>query len=418
MHLWIRARKALGLLLAAGALLIWINASLAANDQPIKIGFLVPLSGVAAGSGPDLLNGMKLFLDENHNQLAGRPVQLVIENDESSAAAAIGKMHKLVEDDKVDILAGLILSNMALAAAPKADAYHVPLVLPLSAADDLTKRKRYKWVIRTGWSSSQPAHPFGEYVYNKLHYKKVAVLGVDFPMAWEMVGGFQRTFEECGGKIVQKIWAPLGFKDFKDPISHLTKDADAIFVMSAVDSADIIAHQIKQYGPPLPIIGGGPSYDETTIHNVGDVTAGAITPFHYSAVLDRPEMKRFNAAYRKKFNQEPGQFAESAYVAGMVIKSALDSLHGDTSDKEKLLAALKHVDVPDAPRGPIKMDEYGNPIENVYVRRVQKMNGHLENVVIDTFPHVSQFWKWDPAEFLKQPPYTRDYPPCKNCTEK
>jgi branched-chain amino acid transport system substrate-binding protein len=428
-----RAKKALALFATAGVMLVGANVSLAAapdnaatkktaaagaNHQPIKIGFLTPLTGVAAGSGPDLLNGFKLFLEENHNQLAGRPIQLIVENDESSAATAVGKIHKLVEDDKVDILAGMILSNMAYAAAPKVEAYQVPLVLPLSAADDLTKRKHYKWVIRTGWSASQPAHPFGEYVYNKLHYKKVAILGVDFAMSWEQVGGFQRSFEESGGKVVQKVWAPLGFKDFKEPISHLSKDADAIFVMSAVDSADIIAKQIKQYGPKLPIIGGGPSYDETIFSTVGDDALGAITPFHYSAVLDRPEMKRFNASYRKMFKSEPGQFAESAYVSGMVIKAALEAVHGNVGDKEKFLSALKHADIPDAPRGPIKMDEYGNPTENVYVRQVKKVNGHLENVVIDTFPHVSQFWKYDPAEFLKQPAYSKDYPPCKYCADK
>jgi branched-chain amino acid transport system substrate-binding protein len=387
----------------------------AGSKAPIKIGFLAPLTGVAAQGGPDLVNGIKLFFEQNHYQIAGRKVELIIENDESSAATAVGKIHKFVKDDKVNILDGMILSNMAYAVAPVVDQYQVPMVFPISASDDLTKRKHYRWIVRTGWSASQPAHPFGEYVFKKLGYKKVVTLGVDYAMAWEMIGGFQRTFEEAGGKVIQKIWAPLGFRDFSQYIKQIRPDADAIFTITAVDSADIVAKQIKEFGPKLPIIGGGPSYDETTLHNVGDPTLGAITTYYYSAALDRPEMKKFMEAYRAKYGVDPGLFAEGAYVSGMWIKKALEAVHGDAENKEQLLAALKKVELPNAPRGPMKMDEFGNPIENIYIRKVEKKDGRLENVVIETFPKVSQFWKYNPEAFLKQPPYSRDYPPCRYC---
>jgi branched-chain amino acid transport system substrate-binding protein len=393
-------------------------ASKSGGKGPIKIGFLSPLTGVAAPGGQDLINGMQLFLDQIHHRVAGREVQLIVENDESSAATAAAKIKKLVEQDHVAVLDGIILSNMAYAAVPFVERYQVPMIFPISAADDLTKRKHSHWVIRTGWSASQPAHPFGEYAYKTMGYRRVAVLGVDYPMAWEFVGGFQKTFEEAGGKVVQKIWAPLGITDFTRYIKEIRPDADAVFLMTAVGAADIIARQIKEIGPHLPIIGGGPSYDEATLQAVGDPTLGAVTAFYYSGALDTPANVRFQKAFKEKFGMHPGQYAEAAYVSGMWIKKAIEAINGDVEDRPKFLAALQKVELSDAPRGPLKMDGYGNPIQDIYIRKVAKVGGELVNKVVFRYPKVSQFWKYNPEDFLKQPPYSRDYPPCKYCTEK
>ncbi|HTU00272.1 MAG TPA: hypothetical protein VMG58_00600, partial [Candidatus Sulfotelmatobacter sp.] len=108
-------------------------------------------------------------------------------------------------------------------------------------------------------------------------------------------------------------------------------------------------------------------------------------------------------------------YSEGTYVAGLIMKEALQAIGGDIEDGTKFLAAVRKVDLSDVPRGPMKFDDYGNPIENIYVRKVEKVNGRLQNTVIQTFPNVSQFWKYKPEDYLKNPVYSRDYPPCTHC---
>jgi len=142
---------------------------------------------------------------------------------------------------------------------------------------------------------------------------------------------------------------------------------------------------------------------------------GVITPLHYSAALQTPANKKFAAAYEAKYKQIPSYYSEGTYVAGVALKAALEATGGDIENVDRFLGALRRVDLSDAPRGPMRFDEYGNPIMNIYVRKVERVNGRLQNSVIHTFPNVSQFWTYKPEEFLKNPVYSRDYPPCKAC---
>jgi branched-chain amino acid transport system substrate-binding protein len=386
------------------------------RTAPIRIGFLTPLSGVAGETGKDLLDGFRLYLDLHGGKMARRKVDLLIENDEANMATARTKVKVLVEEEKVDLIAGLLLAHVALAVAPLSDKYGVPMVDAVAAPDELTQRKHPEWLIRTSYTSSQPAHPFGEYAFKKLHYKRVVTFGLDFPYAWEQIAGFQKSFEEAGGQIVQKIWAPLGFTDFREYISNIRPDADAVFIVTTSDAAVAVAKQYVELGAKLPIIGGGTSTDEVILRHLGKESVGAVTAQSYSAALDERPCQQFVAAYRQRHGGlAPGLYAEGGYTAAMWIDKAINNLHGDVSDKKKLLEALKTVELKDSPRGFLKLDSRSNPIEPIYVRRVEMVNGKLVNKVIDKFPNVSQFWKWDPDEYLRQPPYGKDYPPCTHC---
>ena len=285
------------------------------------------------------------------------------------------------------------------------------------AADDLTQRKRSPYIVRVGWASSQPSHPFGKWVYDNLKYKRIAVIGYDFAFGWEVVAGFQRTFEEAGGQIVQKLWPPLGTADFAPYISQLKRDADAVFAQFSGADALRFAKQYDEAGlkAKLPLIGGGTFTDEHVLRTMGDEVLGVITPLHYSAALENAANKKFAQAYEAKFKQVPSYYSEGTYVAGLVLKAALEATGGDIESADKFLAALRKVTLTDIPRGPIRFDDFGNPIMNVYVRKVERVGGRLQNTVIHTFPNVSQFWTYKPDEYLKAPAYSRDYPPCKHC---
>ena len=395
----------------AGSESVW------AQKGPIKIGVITAMTGGAAQIGKDMTNGITMWLDENNQTIAGRKVEVIVEDSQGQPNVALTKLQKLVESDRVHILVGEIFAHIGYAMAPKVEEYRIPMLYPVIAADDLTQRKPAKWIVRTGWASSQPSHPFGEYVAKTLGYKRIAVIGMDYAFGWEVVGGFQKTFEENGGQIIQKLWAPLNTTDFAPYLSQIRRDADAVFALMVSISASRFPKQYQDAGlkAKLPLIGGGTTFDEFVLPSLGDEAIGGITPLIYSAALDTPVNKRFVAEYRKKYGKVPSYFSETSYTSTRWIADAAKAIGGDVENREKFLEALRKVEIPDAPRGPIKLDTYGNPIQNIYIRKVEKKDGELWNTVVHTYPAVSQFWKYKPDEFLKQPVYDRNYPPCKHC---
>jgi len=399
------------LVLAAGTL------PAAAQKGPIKIGVIAPMTGGAAQAGKDMTNGLQMWLDENGNQMAGRKVEVIIEDSQGQPNVALTKLQKLVERDKVNVLVGELFAHIGYAMAPKVDEYRIPMLYPVIAADDLTQRKPAKWVVRTGWASSQPSHPFGEYAAKTLGYKKIVAIGIDYAFGWEVIGGFQKTFEENGGQIIQKLWAPLGTTDFAPYLSQIKRDADAVFALMVAQSSLRFPKQYQDAGlkGKFPLIGGGTTFDEFVLPSLGDEAIGGMTPLQYSAALDTPINKRFVAEYRKKYGKVPSYFSETSYTSTRWIAEAAKAVGGDVENREKFLEALRKVEIPDSPRGPVKLDAHGNPIQNIYIRKVERKDGELWNTVVHTYPAVSQFWKYPPEEFLKQPVYDRNFPPCKHC---
>ena len=216
--------------------------------------------------------------------------------------------------------------------------------------------------------------------------------------------------------MVHKLWPPLGTADFAPYLSQLRRDVDAIYAVFSGEDALRFGKQFAEAGlkEKLPLIGGGTFTDEHVLRVQGDEVLGVVTALHYSAALATPANKKFAAAYEAKFKQVPSYYSEGTYVGGIALKAALEATAGNVEDRDRFLAALRRAsETTDDPRGPIKLDEYGNPTENVYIVRVDKVAGRLQNTVIHTYPMVSQFWTYKPDEFLKTPPYDRAYPPVK-----
>ena len=407
----------LGVLLLVLALLV-PGIAPAQSRPPIKIGFLTDLTGIAAQPAKDMVNGLTMYLDEIGHQMAGRKVEVIVEDTQARPDVTLTKLRKVVEHDKVHIVAGVLFGHLGYAVAPKVEEYRIPTLITVAASDDLTQRLKYKWVVRTGWASSQPSHPFGEYVAKTMGHKKVVVIGSDYAFAWEVVGGFQKTFEENGGQVVQKLWVPLGAMDLAPYISKIRRDADAVLTMVAGASTLQFFRQYQEAGlkGKIALIAGGPAVDEALLPAMGDEVIGTVSPLIYSGALDTPANRRFVKDYRAKFGKVPSYFAETNYTSGRWINEAVKSLNGNVEDREALIAALRKVEIADAVRGPVKLDPSGNPIQNVYIRRVERnKDGELQNTVILTIPAVSQFWKYGADEFLKQPVYAREFPPCKAC---
>jgi branched-chain amino acid transport system substrate-binding protein len=402
------------LLLAVAGILVAGDAD---AQGPIKIGFISPLTGAIAAAGKDMYTGCELYWQESGWQMAGRKVEVILEDNEGNPATALVKLRKLVENDHVNMVAGVILSNVAYALVPYIEAQEIPTMYPINSADDLTQRKRPKWLIRTGFSAGGNMHPFGEYAAKVLGYKKVVTVGLDYAFGWETVGGFHKSFEDNGGQVVQKLWVPLNVQDYSPYLSQIKKDADAVFVVALGRWTLLFAQQYAASGlrGRIPLIAGGTYTDEHVLPQLGDESIGVVSAHHYSASLDTPANKRFRAAFEKAYNRIPSFYSENCYTGARIIDEAVRTIGGKVEDRAAFMAALRKVQITDAARGPVQMDAYGNPTQNIYIRKVERVGGKLQNTVIYTYPAVSQFWKYNPEEFLKQPVYSRDFPPCRHC---
>ena len=385
----------------------------AQDKEPIKIGFFAPLSGFAAQTGKDMLSGLELYLKEQGGTVAGRKIELITEDTEAKPAVALTKVRKLVEKDGVHVLMGGLLASTGYALQPYVDGKQIPTLYPVMSPDDLTQRKRAKWIVRTGWSSSLPSHPFGEYAYNELGLRKIVTIGYDYAFGWEVVGGFQKTFEDAGGKIVQKIWVPVGNRDYAPFLPQIDKDADAVFALMFGAGALQFVKQFEEFGlkDKFALLGGGTTTDEHVLPSMGDEAIGIVTALHYSAAIDTPANKKFADAFREFAGKSASYYSEALYTGGRWAVAAMEAIDGNVEDRDAFLAALQNQQLTDVPRGPLKIDDYGNPIENVYIRKVEKVDGELQNTVIKTYPDVSQFWTYGPEKFLAQPVYDRSFPP-------
>jgi branched-chain amino acid transport system substrate-binding protein len=386
---------------------------LAQSGEPIRVGLLAAKTGPLASGGIDMDIALTMFLKERDNTLAGRKVELIVADTAGVPATARTKAQELVEKDKVHCLIGPLAAFEALAIADYITEKQMP-TLGVAAAEDMTQRHPSPWFVRATSTSAQSAYPLADYASKELKYKKIVTIADDFAYGHEMCAGFQRAFEDSGGKIIQKIFTPLATPDYGSYVAQV-KSADAIFLGTAGSNGFRFLRQFIEYGlkDKMAVIGGMTALDESVLRNMGDEALGILTTSWYSAELDNPLNKVFASAFRKQTKYDPGFYAASTYVSGAVLEAALKATKGNVEDKKALVAAIRGSNA-NTVRGLVKFDELGNVIGNVYIRKVTKVGGRLVNSVIKTYPDVSQFWTYDKTAFLKNPVYSRDYPPAKN----
>jgi branched-chain amino acid transport system substrate-binding protein len=402
--------------LAAMAVAAGLAAPSAAESRPVRVGFLTVASGPLAAGGRQLEEGIKLFLKQHHDTLAGRKIDLIMADTAGRPAQAKTKTRELVERDHVDVILGPLAAFEALAINSYIEKVQVPIISDSAAAEDLTQRKRNPWFVRAVATAAQPNHPLGAYAAKVLKYKRMAIIADDFAYGHEGAAGFQRAFEDNGGEIVQKLWPPLNATDYGTFIAQIKPDVDAVYAGFAGANGLRFVKQYAEYGLKnrVPLLASMTTVDEGILKNMGDEAIGVMSTGWYSAAIDTPENKKFVAAVRKAYGADPGYYTMGAYLAGMFLENALEAVHGKVEDKAAFMKALRSVKLKDSPLGPVALDTYGNPVFNIYIRKVEKQDGHLMNAVIHTYPSVSQFWTYDPKKFLAEPVYSRDYPPAKH----
>ena len=417
-----RGRGRLKLLALAAALLMagamGLGRGTASADE-LRIGFLAPMTGIFAQVGADMRNGFQMYLDEHHNNFHGATVKFIVEDTQAKPPVNVQKADKLVRQDKVHMFIGGLLASSGYALAPVSTREKTIYIVPVAAADDLTQRQHFPYLIRTGWTSSQPTHPFGQWACDK-GYKRIAAIGADYAFGYEVIGGFQKAFEDCGGKIVQKIWAPLGTKDFGPFLPQIKRNVDAVFTLMVGPMSLQFPKQYKAAGLNMPLLGGGTSADEFSLPFMDDSSIGYTTALQYSAALDTPKNIAFVKKYRKLYGKVPSYYSETNYTTAEWIDEVMKRTGGKWPGTEKFIEIFKSIKL-DSIRGPVSLDDQLNPIENIYIRTVERKknfgypDAELWNTVVKTYPNVTQYWTYGKEQFLKQPVYSRDFPPCKYC---
>ena len=394
-------------------------ASAAASAKPagsaaagILAGLLVPTTGNAAASGQDMVNGWNLYWKQNPS-ISGRTVQTAQEDTASDPTVALNKAHLLVEQRKVTFLIGPLLANEGLAVADYAKTVGIPTFEPIVSADDLTQRHRIDNVVRiAGWTSSQGTHPFGEWAYDQ-GYRKVVTICTDYAFGQEKCGGFAQTFTGKGGQIVAQLWNPLNTPDFSSYLTQIPgKSPDAVFALQVGADAPRFMKQWGDFGfkTKFPLLGGEVLTDASLLRSMGSEAEGVISEGHWAEGRDDKSTQDFVKTYMEAYNQLPSYYAGAMYSAAEWIAKSGEQVGGKLEDSKAFLDAVKKLTLPNSVLGPLKLDEYGNPVYNIYIRKVEKRpDGKLWNVPIKTYENVSQFWTYKPEDYLKQPVYSREF---------
>ena len=381
-----------------------------AQSEPARIGLLTVKTGPLAQGGNQMEQGITLFLKDRNNALAGRKVDLVVADTGGNPAGAKTKAQELVERDKVDVIVGPLAAFELLAISEYIAEAKVPM-LSLAAADDMTQRKPNPWFIRASATSSQCCHPLGDYAAKELKLKAAATITEDFAFGYEQCGGFERVFEDLGGKVALKLWPPLVTADYTPYLAQI-KDVDCVWTGFAGSNPLKFTKQYADMGMKFPVLGGWTAFDDALLKSFGDEALGTISAAFYSTELDTPSNKTFIAGMQRDYQTLPGGYAAGTYINGMVIEAALQKTGGKT-DKQALIEALRGVALTDTPRGPFHFDHLGNVVGNVFIRKLEKKRDKLVNTIVKTYPDVSQFWTYDEAKYLTAPVYTRDAAPVK-----
>jgi len=402
----------IGLLLAALAAL---PSGAFAQSENLRVGFLTVRTGPLAAGGRQMEEGINLLLKERNWAFAGRKVDIIFADTAGQPALAKTKTQELVEREKVHVIIGPLATFEALAIDGYMLESKTPLITPTSAAQmDLAQQKKSDYVIHVYGTAAQPMHVLGDYAAKKLRLKRIATIADDFTYGHEGTAGFHHVFEDDGGRIVQKLWPPLNVADYGSYVGQLKPNIDGVYAGFAGSNPLRFLRTYKEYGLNKPVFGNPTLVDEGILKNMGDEALGVYSASWYTVDRNTPDNKRFVQAIQAEYKVTPGFYTAGTYTAGLWLEEAMKAVKGRFENRAAFVKALHNVRLNHGPMGPIRLDEYGKPILNIYIRKVERKDGQLVNTTIDEVKNVSQFFTYDPKTFLASPLYGRDVPPAKN----
>jgi len=413
------SRRALLAGSAAGAAvaLTRFPAPAIAQAEPFRLGLLTVKTGPLAQGGIQMEQGVLTYLKDANYMIGGRKVDFISADTGGNPAGTKTKAQELIERNKVDVILGPLAAFELLAISDYIKEQKMP-TLSLAAADNLTQRQPNPFLLRASACSSQAMHPMGHYAATELKLKRVVTVSEDFAFGYEQMGGFQAAFAQDGGCVVNKLWPPLVTPDYTPYVAQIS-DCDGVCQGFAGSNPLRFMKAYASAGLKYPVVTGETGGDDALLKSFGEEAIGLVSCCPYTLDLESAANQRFVDGMMKNYDVIPGFYAAGLYVNCQVIDAALKAVGGNASDKEKLMTALRAVQLKDTPRGEIKFDHFGNVVGDFYVRRLgtegAKYGLKYWNKTIKTYKNVSQFWTWPEQEFLAHPVYSRDYPPLAKC---
>ena len=354
-------------------------------ENTVKIGLLVPLTGPFTPTGKQLVAGARLYMQQHGDIVAGKKIELIVKDDTGNADMTKRLAQELVVNDKVSLLAGFGLTPGALATAPIASEAKIPEVVMMAATSIITQRSPY--IVRTSFSVPQTTIPLANWaVANGI--KTVVTVVSDYAPGIDVETAFKQRFEAAGGKVIESLRVPLSSNDFAPALQRVA-DAkpDALMGFVPAGVGPIFIRQFVERGldkSGIKFIAEGSLTEDDIVNQIGDAAIGIITTHHYSAAHDSPENKSFVAAFKKaNGGMRPNLMAMQSYDGMHLIYEALKKTQG-SANGDDLLAAMKGMSWV-SPRGPITIDpETREVIQDIYIRKVERVNGELYNVEFAT----------------------------------
>jgi branched-chain amino acid transport system substrate-binding protein len=365
-----------------------------ADDAVVTVGLILPMTGPSASTGKQERAGADLYIAQHGDAVAGKKLALIVKDDTGAADVTKRLAQDLIGNDHASVLMGFGLTPLALAVAPLSAEAKVPQIVTAAATAMITEKSPY--IVRTSFTLPQASAPMADWCL-KNNIKKVVTIVSDYGPGVDAEKWFGDTFKKGGGEIAEAIRVPLKNPDFSPFLQRVKDDApDAVFVFVPSGFGAIFMKQFVERGldkSGIKLIGTGDVTDDDLLADIGDSALGAVTTHHYSVAHDSPENKAFVAAFEKaNGGMRPNFMAVAAYDGMALIYHALETTKGAT-DGDSLLAAMKGASWT-SPRGPVLIDPATRDIvQNIYVRRVEKVDGQLYNVEFATIPAVKDPYK-------------------------
>jgi branched-chain amino acid transport system substrate-binding protein len=356
-------------------------------EDTIRIGLILPMTGPFASTGKQIAAGASLYMQQNGDKVAGKKVELIVKDDTGTADVTKRLAQELIVNDKVTAIAGFGLTPLALATAPIATQAKTPMIVMSAATAIITERSPF--IVRTAQVVPQISAPFGTWVAQQ-GMKKVVTIVTDYGPGHDVEKWFSEAFKAAGGQ-VENMRVPLqnpDFAPFLQRAADAKPDALLVFVPSGVGTQ--FMKQFAERGLDkggIRLIGTGDVTDDDILNAMGDVALGVVTAHHYSAAHDSPENKAFVEAFGKANNGlRPNFMAVQGYDGMHALYEGLKKTSG--AGGEGLVDAMKGL-AWTSPRGPVSIDpETRDIIQNVYIRKVERVKGELYNVEFATIPSV------------------------------
>ncbi|CAN7159296.1 ABC transporter substrate-binding protein [Variovorax sp. LjRoot290] len=353
-----------------------------AQQGKLKVGLMLPFSGTYAALGAAIENGFKLRVEEQGGKLGGREIEYIKVDDESDPAKATDNVNKLIKRDNVDVIVGTVHSGVAMAMAKAAKESGTVLIVPNAGADAVTGPMCAQNIFRSSFSNWQPAYAMGE-VAAKQGKKTAMTLTWKYAAGDESVNGFKEGFEKGGGKVVKQLTVPFPNVEFQALLTEIAAaKPDAVYSFFAGGGA---VKFVKDYAAAglnknIPLYGPG-FLTDGTLDAQGESAQGMLTTLHYADGLNTPRDNSFRTAYAKMFKLQPDVYAVQGYDAAQMLAIGLAATKGDISKKAEFAGAIEKAKI-DSPRGAFTIGKSHNPVQDIYLRKVEGKENKMVNVAI------------------------------------